>query len=71
MDVIIKVFPIFYSGVCLLMFYSVIRWVAVFIADRNDIKRRKKYAWICLACMGIMVLAVLVGFIMTLRRNTM
>ncbi|MBR4719663.1 MAG: hypothetical protein IKP31_05410 [Lachnospiraceae bacterium] len=48
-----------------------IRWIAVFIADRSDIKRRKKYAWIYLACMGIMVLAMLAGFIFTFERNTM
>ena len=59
MEIIINIFPIFYTGIYLLMFYSVIRWIAVFIADRKDIKRRKKYALIYLGCMGIMVLVAI------------
>ncbi|MCR5002243.1 MAG: hypothetical protein K6A71_10660 [Lachnospiraceae bacterium] len=71
MDMITKVFPVFYTCICFLMLYSVIGWIAVFITDRKDIKRRKKYAWICLACMGIMIFALLAGFIITFKRNTM
>ncbi|MCR5001251.1 MAG: hypothetical protein K6A71_05600, partial [Lachnospiraceae bacterium] len=69
--IIRKIFPAFYTGICFLMVYSIIRWIGVFIADRKDIKRRKKYSWLCLACMGIMILALFASFVIAFKRNTM
>ena len=64
-------FVVLILGTFGLMFYSVIRWIAVLIADRSDIKRRKKYSIMCLISMVIIVLSMVISFIINFKRNTM
>ena len=54
-----------------LLFFSVIGWLVCMIIDRQNIKRRKKYATMCLIAMLALVLLMLVSFIINFKRNTM
>ena len=66
-----KAFVIFSLGTFGLMFYSVIRWIAVFLSDRSDIARRKKYAIMCLISIVIIILVMAVSFIVSIQKNSM
>ena len=71
MKIFYAVFVIVYMCVFGLIFYSVIRWLGVFIADRKDLQRRKRYASICGICMLIIVISMIASFVINFRRNTM
>ena len=71
MDMINVVFPIFMLGVFGTMLYSVVRWLMVMASDRGNTDKRKKYARICLICMLLIVAAMVVGFVISFKRNTM
>ena len=59
---------VFISLLFLTVFYSVIRWLAVFIADRQDTKRRKKYAIMCAVCILILILIAVCNTFRSLNR---
>ena len=71
MDFFNTVFVVFMLGTFGLMFYSVIRWIGVFLADRRDMARRKKYSIMCLISFVIIALVMFISFIVNFKRNTM
>lgn len=54
-----------------LMFYSVIRWLAIILVSRKDKERRKKYAIMCACAMAFIVCSMMISFIINLKRNMM
>ncbi len=51
--------------------YSVIRYLGVFIGDRKNIGRRKKYAHICLICTVILAVLFVISILLSLKSNNM
>jgi hypothetical protein len=71
MEILYTVFPFFYTGMVLLLMYSIIRWIAVVIADRKALDRRKKYARLCLFCMIVIALMGFLSFVISFNHNRM
>ena len=71
MDMINAIFPFVMLGIFGTMLYSVVRWLMVMASDRTNTDKRKKYARLCLICMLLIAVAMVVGFVITFKRNTM
>lgn len=50
--------------------YAIIRWIGVMFADRSNVKRRKKYAYMVLACVVILMCFGVISVAIALARNT-
>lgn len=51
--------------------YSVIRYLGVFIGDRKNIGRRKRYAHICLICTAMLAALFVISILLSLKSNNM
>ena len=71
MDGINLIYMVFILGIFGLMFYSLIRWVVVFIVARDDKARRKKYAIMCLISIVMIAFMMISSFIVNFNHNTM
>lgn len=54
-DILYKLYVCFFSAVIIVEFYSIIGWIVTMITDRSNIKKRKKYAYIMLGCILILM----------------
>jgi len=66
-----KIFPFFYMALFGIQMYSIVGWIVTLIIDRQNLKRRKKYANLCLAVIVIMAVVLVVSLAMNIKRNTM
>ena len=51
--------------------YSVIRYLGVFIGDKKNIGRRKRYAHICLICTAMLAALFVISILLSLKSNNM
>lgn len=51
--------------------YSVIRYLGVFIGDRKNIGRRKRYAHICLICTAMLAALFVISILLSLKSYNM
>ena len=58
------------SALFIVQAYAIIRWIGVMFADRSNIKKRKKYAYMVLACVVILMCMGAVSVAIALARNT-
>ena len=71
MSILEIAFTVFMMATFGLLLFSVIGWLVVFLVDRQNVVRRKKFAIMCLISVGIIVLAMVVSTVITFRRNSM
>ncbi|MCR4792252.1 MAG: hypothetical protein K5871_05850 [Lachnospiraceae bacterium] len=58
------------SALFIVQAYAIIRWIAVMIADRGNTAKRKKYAYMVLICVVILMCMGVLSVAIALARNT-